>query len=795
MTTRNLNLRLGHPHRHRRIRARSPVTGLGAASVKAATNYEREVHYTLAAIALTLLAWLAASLETAHILWYRWQAGDVEGSLEQAVFIAFTQVLIYGNFVYQFTRLGYLRRRLEHRPLSPEAREALYEGDAPALAILVPSYKEEPAVVRRTLLSAALQDYPRRRVVLLIDDPPEPADAESRAQLESMRRLPAEIQATLERAAEPLERACASYLARSGGPLRPDFEAATLAGLYERAALWLASMARHYPAGDHADRLFLEAVLGRAVRAHRARAGSLRASMGRGSLDRARIEREYRRLAALFRVELTCFERKRYVNLSHEPNKAMNLNSYIGLLGQSWHEARRADGVHLAPASATGASIDAPAADYLITLDADSLLVPEYALVLINEMQRPGNERLAVAQTPYNTFPNPPGLLERVAGATTDIQYLIHQGFTRFDATYWVGANALLRVAALRDIKELVRERGFEVPVFIQDRTVIEDTESSVDLVARGWKLYNYPDRLAFSATPPDFGSLLIQRRRWSNGGLIILPKLIRYLFARPHRAAKIQEGFFRVHYLGSIAAVNIGLLVLLSLPLDKSVESAWLPLTALPYFFLYGRDLRYSGYRIGDLARVYALNLLLVPVHLGGVLKSLEQAITGQRIPFSRTPKVSGRTAAPAGYVLAEYVLIAAGLVGFSFDLAAGRWVSAAFCLANVVMLGYAINCFIGVRESWEDVRLLLRPSAPVPAIPGSAPAALPSARSASELAPLLWAWPHPGQENWPARNEHLWQSEPMPQRRWARAARGIRRWRGERKAKRDRGRGTKEF
>jgi hypothetical protein len=50
----------------------------------------------------------------------------------------------------------------------------------------------------------------------------------------------------------------------------------------------------------------------------------------------------------------------------------------------------------------------------------------------------------------------------------------------------------------------------------IADRTIIEDTESSIDLIVRGWSLYNYPSRLAYSATPADFGSLLIQRRRWA---------------------------------------------------------------------------------------------------------------------------------------------------------------------------------------------------------------------------------------------------------------------------------------
>lgn len=77
---------------------------------------------------------------------------------------------------------------------------------------------------------------------------------------------------------------------------------------------------------------------------------------------------------------------------------------------------------------------------------------------------------------------------------------------------------------------------------YIQDRTVIEDTESSIDLIAAGWRLHNYPDRLAVSATPADLGVLVIQRRRWANGGLIILPKLLRYLVSRPRRVAKLAE-------------------------------------------------------------------------------------------------------------------------------------------------------------------------------------------------------------------------------------------------------------
>jgi cellulose synthase (UDP-forming) len=203
--------------------------------------------------------------------------------------------------------------------------------------------------------------------------------------------------------------------------------------------------------------------------------------------------------------------------------------------------------------------------EYVLTLDADSIIPPDYTSTLVELMERPEHARTAVAQTPYSAFPGAPGALERLAGATTDMQYIVHQGFTPHHATYWVGANALLRKSALEDIATSAWEGPVEVRKFIQDRTVIEDTVSSIDLVRRGWALHNHPERLAFSATPPDYGALIVQRRRWANGGLIILRKLLRHLVAGPWRVARLLEGFLRVHYLLSIAVTNIALVALLN--------------------------------------------------------------------------------------------------------------------------------------------------------------------------------------------------------------------------------------
>jgi cellulose synthase (UDP-forming) len=411
-------------------------------------------------------------------------------------------------------------------------------------------------------MSAALVEWPKRRVVLLVDDPPNPQSAEDREALEAARALPGEIQDLLGKPAARLKEERLAFERRERqGRLDPRREMQRLAGLYDEAAAWLEDQAEHAPTLTHVDRLFVERILRDPARSHQARARELRRSAVEGTetLSPAQIAREYRRLASLFAVDLSSFERKRFMNLSHEPNKAMNLNAYISLLGRSFRIRRQVNTCLLEEAPRSLADLHVPDADYLITLDADSLLLGDYALRLVHVMEQPGNERLAVVQTPYTAVPGAETPIERVAAATTDIQHIVHQGFTQWDGTYWVGANALLRRTALEDIKTVETERGFAITKYIESRTVIEDTESSIDLINKGWKLHNYPDRLAYSATPPDFGSLLIQRRRWANGGLIILPKLLGYLVQRPFRFRKVPEVFMRAHYLISIAGTSGG--------------------------------------------------------------------------------------------------------------------------------------------------------------------------------------------------------------------------------------------
>jgi cellulose synthase (UDP-forming) len=668
-------------------------------------NLKLESRLSWLGIAITLLAATKVIHELWGIIIEDLSAGEwtpLFSHLALALIIIF---LIFGGLVYQISRLSHLQRLSAHRPSSRQQLETIYDKLAPSLTFLIPSYKEERSVLFMTMMSAALQEYPNRRIALLIDDPPHTSCAKDADDLARIRMLPAEIQSLFDKPNNRFQQELRSFQRRktkTAVVARDELD--NLAHLYEDAAAWISHHTNGYRPKDHAEHVYLFKILHEYRVMHLRRARELR-DCDNTSIQR--IEKEYNRLATLFNVEISGFERKCYENLSHEPNKAMNLNSYIGLMGKSFRKRPEGATYILEETTDKDATLQIPSSDYLITLDADSVLLPDYALRLIEIMEQPQNASVAVAQTPYSAFPDPVGTLERIAGATTDIQYIIHQGFTGHSATYWVGANALIRRRALGDIAEQDIERGYPIQRFIQDRTVIEDTESSIDLVDRGWNLLNYPERLAYSATPPDFGSLLIQRRRWANGGLIILPKLLRYLARRDEGRSKLMEGLFRFHYLVSITAVNIGLLVLLAFPFTDTIQSAWLPLTALPYFWLYRRDLLHLGYKGSDIVRVYALNLLLIPVNLGGVIKSIQQAIFRTKVPFVRTPKVDGRTAAPAFYILLEYLLVVHWLVGAGVDIFNDRWTHGLFAAGNAALLFYAVYYFIGLRESREDLSI----------------------------------------------------------------------------------------
>jgi cellulose synthase/poly-beta-1,6-N-acetylglucosamine synthase-like glycosyltransferase len=707
---------------------------------------ETRINVGRLAVVVTLLGWLAY-LGT-------WIFGELvsprhpstRSLLEAVIYLLVVSFLTASAMGYLACRLGFFYRSRDHQRVPRAALDESFGRLAPSLTVIVPSYKEESRVVLNTLLSAALQEYPDLRVVLLIDDPPNPRRRSDQVLLEEVRDLPRHVQSLLD---EP--RAHFAAALRDFAALGPDAKAtigdmATLAGHFEYAVTWLHALAEGTPIVDHSDQFFADHVVLGLAADFAVTARALRsATEEEVVLPRERLVQLYCRLERTFQAELSSFERKLYVSLSHDANKAMNLNSYIGLMGGCYKDAETVSGRVLIPSTPEACDLVVPDPDYVLTLDADSVLLPEYCLRLVHLMEQSQHERCGVAQTPYSAYPGAATRLERIAGASTDLQHIVHQGMTHYDATFWVGANAVLRKTALDDIRRTSYLGNWKIHRFIQDNTVIEDTESTIDLRTHGWQLFNYPERLSYSATPPDFGSLCIQRRRWANGGLLILPKLRRQRRALRARgeSVSIGEHALRLNYMASICWSSVSLLLLLAYPFRGDLVSPLLGLIAMPYFLAMASDLRFCGYKRLDVLRIYGFNLVLLPVNVCGVANSIVQALTGDKSVFGRTPKVSDRTIPNFLFVLTPYLVVALAAYTLVHDYDAQRWNNLVYAAVNAVLCTYAIVAFIGIRHSitdfWVHIKARMYKPVKVPAVKHRSPAAVLAERASVDWVSVL--------------------------------------------------------
>lgn len=662
-------------------------------------------------IVVTILSWIGYVVTTI-VREFIDYGGGFRFTMEAVSYLVVVTFLTFSALMYLVARQGALIRFRDHvRAPRGMIDRHFAETRSERLTVLIPSYAEEPDVVRLTMWSAALQEYPYLDLVLLIDDPPTPTAPEVAAKLEATRRLAPDIVEVLRPVRDRFQASLDDATERLGAGEADRESVEILLGEYHAASTWLADMAAREEVVDHVSEFFVDQVLIGLANELNLTAIALAASLDQGGLPTAdRILELHRRLAWIFRADLTSFERKAYGSLSHEANKAMNVNAYLGLMGHVWRPSTTAAGIMLDEVETPEpGDLDIPDSGYVLTLDADSQLLRDYCMRLVFYLEQTENQAVAIIQTPYSSFRGAPTRIERIAGASTDLQHILHQGKTYYNATFWVGANAVIRKKALEDIVEVENVGGYDIKTYIQDRTVIEDTESSIDIGTAGWTLVNYPERLSYSATPPDFGSLVVQRRRWANGGLLILPKLWSQVRFRRHSRQRVQtaELALRVNYMGSIAWASFGLIFLLFYPYDSRLLSPLVLGAALPYFLAMGSDLRECGHRFTDIFRIYGFNLVLLPVNLAGVLKSIQQAFTGEKIPFARTPKVRNRTAAPALHAFVPYLIVGFSLLTAWRDFHHENWGNFGFAMFNAVLASAAISAYIGVRASLIDMSL----------------------------------------------------------------------------------------
>jgi cellulose synthase (UDP-forming) len=177
-------------------------------------------------------------------------------------------------------------------------------------------------------------------------------------------------------------------------------------------------------------------------------------------------------------------------------------------LTRSTHEDAKAGNLNHALA--------AIAADVVAIFDADHVPETEFFEHTLGYFADPC---VAVVQTPqdfYNT-----ASFEHLRGEDRDAPWdrqpvheetlfyrLIEPGKNHWNAAFWCGTNAAVRVSALHDVGGVATD------------TVTEDISTTVRLQRRGWRVLYHNEVLAHGLATANSEQFRLQRHRWATGGM-----------------------------------------------------------------------------------------------------------------------------------------------------------------------------------------------------------------------------------------------------------------------------------
>jgi cellulose synthase (UDP-forming) len=171
---------------------------------------------------------------------------------------------------------------------------------------------------------------------------------------------------------------------------------------------------------------------------------------------------------------------------THEHAKAGNLNHALGVID----------------------------ADIIAVLDADHVASRNLLESTLGYFSDP---RVALVQTPqdfYNvtSFEHGGGVAYGEPFHEQTLFYrLIQPGKNRWNAAFWCGTNALVRVEALRELGGAATE------------TITEDIHTSIRFHRRGWKTVYHNEVLARGLAADDAAQYQLQRNRWGTGAMQVL--------------------------------------------------------------------------------------------------------------------------------------------------------------------------------------------------------------------------------------------------------------------------------
>ncbi|HHC09568.1 MAG TPA: glycosyltransferase [Actinobacteria bacterium] len=352
-------------------------------------------------------------------------------------------------------------------------------------------------------------------------------------------------------------------------------------------------------------------------------------------------------------------------------------------------------------------------ADLVATIDADHVVRPDF---LRNTLGYFDDPKVAIVQTPqdfYNleSFEHAP-LRRRIYYEESVFYRVILPAKNRWNAAFWCGTGAIVRVAALRDVGGVATE------------TITEDIHTTVRLHARGWKTVAHNEVLAHGIAPADAESYLLQRHRWAAGAMQLLrvdnPLTIPGLTLAQRLAyAATLIGWFDAWKL-------FGFLLVPMLTLATGMVPITAPIEVYGPLFLGALALGFVALRL--LARGYyppllstLFEFLRMPAILSATIvlfdprREARFRVTpkGRHEASPRPPLVLSGAFGAGVLALAWGILTLGGFTPMTYGVPSAMVGAAVFLAANLVFLGAAIHRITAPRyrgERRSSVRMPVR-------------------------------------------------------------------------------------
>jgi cellulose synthase/poly-beta-1,6-N-acetylglucosamine synthase-like glycosyltransferase len=146
--------------------------------------------------------------------------------------------------------------------------------------------------------------------------------------------------------------------------------------------------------------------------------------------------------------------------------------------------------------------------DYIVLLDADSYLPPDWVAEALRFAEHPENRRVAIFQGMINIWNLDTDFVSTLAPMSRVGQFVWERQLANdLDAVFCYGHNAMIRVSALREIGGFIE--GY----------VSEDFATAIALADRGWKSKFLPLH-TYEAMPENLRGFIKRQNKWTRGAM-----------------------------------------------------------------------------------------------------------------------------------------------------------------------------------------------------------------------------------------------------------------------------------